>query len=136
MTLFDRVMQAFERTRNKYRNALEQKNKAAARKFRAGSKAVMTFEERQEFIKNSEYGKLTGLADLLLEEAKENEDKVAPGWDAPKTITLSPKATEAFLRDVENPPKPTQALVDGMRDYWENSLKAEMEIDEIEENEE
>lgn len=40
----------------------------AAAKIKAGSRVVMTPEQRREYLKNSEYGRLTGLSALLSEE--------------------------------------------------------------------
>lgn len=34
------------------------------------------------------------------------------------SVTLTEKGTMDFLSDLENPPKPTEALMEGMKDYW------------------
>lgn len=48
---------------NKSRASVEETNKAAARKFRAGTRKIMSPQERQAFLKSSEYGRITGVAD-------------------------------------------------------------------------
>lgn len=65
------------------------------------------------------------LWDALDEFARDVFDRVdrIPGWNTSRTITLSNEARDAFLRDIENPPDPPEALVLGMRDFWEQYNK-------------
>lgn len=51
-----------------------QENKAAARKFRAGTGRVMNPTERQAFLKNSEYGKVVGVADKFMKDEKDTNE--------------------------------------------------------------
>lgn len=44
---------------------------------------------------------------------------IIPGVDASRTLVLSNEARDAFLRDIEDPPEPPEALVSGMKEFWE-----------------
>jgi hypothetical protein len=55
--------------------------------------------------------------------AKERGKVTIPGWGVSTTVTLTHKGAKKFVADLKCPPKPTQALVDGMRDYWESLSK-------------
>lgn len=53
--------------------SIKEANKAAARKFRAGSKTIMTSEERQAFLRDSEYGRLAGVSHFFGESNREDK---------------------------------------------------------------
>lgn len=42
-----------------------------------------------------------------------------PICDTPLCIRLSDTARDEFLSDLDNPPEPTETLMQGMKDYWE-----------------
>lgn len=46
-------------------NQVTEESRKEARKYQAGSKQIMTAEERQEFLRTSKYGRIIGVAKYL-----------------------------------------------------------------------
>jgi hypothetical protein len=49
---------------HKTKSSVNQESQNTSLKYRAGSRVIMTFEERQVYLQNSDYGKVLGLSAL------------------------------------------------------------------------
>ena len=54
-----------------------------------------------------------------LPEPSFNQEDSIPGWDAKSTVVLSKSAKDEFFADLKKPPEPTEALMRGMKGYWD-----------------